>query len=164
LDCASLTPGIYALQDRTGDNIITWGTADIITKVWQNGQNGITISDKLQDGNGTAIASQMAGEDIEFVMNPDNHVRTLIWNTFAGEMWALNLADNCLAGDPLGTGKRLFVVHQSPTVSTIGPSGQYSGFEIDMNPSAAIPEPGTLLLLGTGALGALGWMRRRRMK
>ena len=27
----------------------------------------------------------------------------------------------------------------------------------------AIPEPGTLLLIGTGALGALGWVRRKRM-
>lgn len=28
----------------------------------------------------------------------------------------------------------------------------------------AIPEPGTMLLLGTGVLGALGYRRRRRMK
>jgi hypothetical protein len=47
--------------------------------------------------------------------------------------------------------------------TTLGPN-YYKGFELDMNPVAAIPEPATLLLFGTGALGALGWLRRRRMK
>jgi hypothetical protein len=31
-------------------------------------------------------------------------------------------------------------------------------------PGGEIPEPGTLLLLGTGVLGVLGYMRRRRMQ
>jgi hypothetical protein len=30
--------------------------------------------------------------------------------------------------------------------------------------AAAIPEPGTCLLIGTGVIGLFGWMRRRRMK
>jgi hypothetical protein len=34
---------------------------------------------------------------------------------------------------------------------------------MDQTTSAPIPEPGTLLLLGTGALGVLGYIRRRRL-
>lgn len=54
---------------------------------------------------------------------------------------------------------------------TSNPSGWYlddlyidSSSQNLSNPVSAIPEPGTMLLLGTGILGALGYIRRRRMK
>jgi hypothetical protein len=40
---------------------------------------------------------------------------------------------------------------------------QFNVVDVDRIPSAAAPEPGTLMLLGTGMLGAAGAMRRRLM-
>jgi hypothetical protein len=40
---------------------------------------------------------------------------------------------------------------------------EFSDFQFAQS-AAPIPEPGTMLLLGTGALGVFGWMRRRKMK
>ena len=34
-------------------------------------------------------------------------------------------------------------------------------FHVEMTPGSTTPEPGTFTLLGTAALGVLGWMRRR---
>jgi hypothetical protein len=34
-------------------------------------------------------------------------------------------------------------------------------FHVDMTPGSTTPEPGTFALLGTSALGVIGWMRRR---
>jgi hypothetical protein len=51
-------------------------------------------------------------------------------------------------------------------VTPIAGTVQYSNGWIYQNWSdvAPVPEPGTILLIGTGALGLLGRLRRRRMK
>ena len=139
-------PAIFALQDVNGDNVVTYGSGDVIKEIWRSGQAGITMSRELD----------YDSQDIELYVDPDNAARrTLFFNEYnGGRLYALSLVDNGLAMK--GTGK---------TILTGGlPVVLGQGFEIDMNPAARIPEPATLLLLGTGALGALGWMRRRRMR
>ena len=140
-------PAIFALQDSNGDNVITLGT-DTIAKVWVQGQAGID----------TGNSSSYDMLDLEIFVDPSNGKRTLFFNTYYNNnLYALTLADNGLAVS--GNGKAIAAgINQSAMGS------DHLGFELDMNAGAAIPEPTTLLLLGTGALGALGWLRRRRMR
>lgn len=154
---------LFALQDLNGDNVIASGT-DQIVMLWEKG-NGMNASlDALATANwsGTSYMTQNYTCDLEVVVGT-NGQRTLYfnpttngWVQTGGYLFAIDVADNGLA--LTGTAIKI----------TIGivPAGTYGGqgFEIDANPPAAIPEPTTLLLLGTGALGALGYVRRQRMK
>ncbi len=140
---------IFALRDGDGDNVVTPGNAnDLIVKIWRRGDFGLN--------NLHSIDINSYGEDLEYWQAPDNSTKKfLLGNGYSGYLFALELADNGLAA--LG-GKYIFG-------NGTGPSNSSSvGFELDMEPGAAIPEPATMLLLGTGAMGVIGWMRRRRIK
>ncbi len=76
-------------------------------------------------------------------------------NTFA----VYELADNGFYAGKHTTDERVKLI----TISGAG-GGTFFSFEYDAAGPAAIPEPATMLLLGTGTLGALGWLRRRRMR
>jgi hypothetical protein len=133
---------IFALQDGSGDNVVTVGNAtDKIVEIWQQGQYGVSsYSD-----------SQYGGEDLEIAVKYDGK-RTLFFNDYQGNVYALDLADNGLALS--GNGKTVLT-------GAAGPGGYNMGFELDMN---FIPEPGTMLLIGTGMVSLFGVVRRRRMK
>ena len=132
---------VFGMRDLNGDNAI-----DDVRAVWQRGQLGIT---RLHDAN-----INFYGEDVEYYQNPTTGKQFLFANGYSGNLFVLELADNgLLAVD----GKYILGGNQE------GPSWGQSGFELDMNPGV-IPEPGTMLLLSSGALGVMGWMRRRRMK
>lgn len=137
-------PAIFALHDGDGDNVVAYtNPLDDVVKIWRDTDFGINVDDIY------------GGHDLELYVNPDNGAMTLFASGYNKKLFALELADNGLAA----LGVQLIL-------SSGGPSQGYfaQGFEIDMNPGAAIPEPATLLLFGTGALGVLGHIRRQRMK
>ncbi len=71
------------------------------------------------------------------------------WNTFVADNTAVVARYVDLHGFPAGEGK----------------TGGWMEIRIfGSEPEAAVPEPATLLLVGTGALGVFGVIRRQRMK
>ena len=141
---------IFALKDGDGDNVVNFNNPnDIVSKVWRRGDFGITPqSSSLEYG----------GADIEFYRNPGTGDMFLLANNWYNDWWVVQLADNGLSAVD---GK---VIKMGGDNAIWGPSN-YGGFELDFNYiEGTIPEPATLLLFGTGALGVMGWMRRRRMK
>jgi hypothetical protein len=130
---------ILALQDKNDDNDAE--DPGEVFQVWRDGDFGIDVYNGIY-----------GGEDIEYYRNPDNGDQFLVFSDYYGGLWVLELADN---GVSAVDGKRI--------ASLPSDWGYQSGFELDLNPGEVIPEPTTLLLLGTGALGAIGYVRRRRM-
>jgi len=94
----------------------------------------------------------------------DNKMFLMVQQTIGGwhlgyVVWVMELQDN---GDYVGGTDGVVKILQ--TWSPDPESWSYSSgssIEFDKN---MIPEPATLLLLGTSALGVLGYLRRRRMR
>ena len=137
---------IFALLDGDGDNVVEYTNAlDTVAKVWAAGDLGCNVT--------LGFASD-CGQDLEVWVNPDNGDTLLFFNTYDGELFVLELADN---GMLAVEGKRVLEDMRVP-----GEGNFYrSGFELDLNP---IPEPATMLLVATGLVGLLGVARRRRMR
>ncbi|HUV38266.1 MAG TPA: PEP-CTERM sorting domain-containing protein, partial [Planctomycetota bacterium] len=119
-------------------------SADLMQIVWRNGMVGLDLGSTYCDH------SSSVG-DIEW----DPVSNSLFFNNSWGQLYILALSDNgFLATDYVkGPG----AVAPNPKVTST------SGFELDMNP-LVVPEPTTLLLVGTGLLAGLRGLRHRRRK
>ncbi len=138
---STYTTSIFALVDGNNDGAVDYtNSADKVVKIWKSGDLSLT---------------QSAIYDIEYYKD-DNNTQ---WLLFSGgnadsrgmySLYAMQLGDNGLSA----SGARLVGANLA---------GQY--FELDANPgmSASVPEPASMLLLGTGALAVAGYVRRRRM-
>ena len=141
---------MFALRDGDGDNVVEYtNPLDTVLEIWS--------ADNLADPTHLAVDAynQDSALDVELWINPQNGDRVLLFNTNQGELFALELADNGVA-----------VVDGKEILDDMSVSGNTYrlGFELDLNEVTPIPEPATMLLAGTGLLGALGWVRRRRMR
>lgn len=140
---------IFALVDGDHDGVCSVAdTDDCVTQVWKSGTLGLTVQANY-------------GQDVEYYRD-DNNVQWLLFAGGTGTMkslYALQLYDNGL----LAVDGTLIAASILPASSASSSGGGY--FEFDMNPATAIvPEPATLSLLGTSALGVLGYARRKRMR
>lgn len=95
--------------------------------------------------------------DLEFLSYGGHNF--LMANLLGNRWFVIELADN---GQFIGGGNANSI---SMFTKAAEMTGSYHNFEFDYGQFAPpIPEPGTLLLLGTGVLGVFGVIRRRRMR
>ena len=112
--------------------------------------------------------NNVGGGDVELIRDPATGKWTLLvldggssWSGIDGKIFAVELADN---GDYAGTSDGVVVIATGIETgyrtdpARLGYSYEDIEFDADL-----IPEPGTLLLIGTGLLGLVGYIRRRRM-
>ncbi len=137
---------VLAMQDTNGDNVID-AVNDTFKVLWRTGRFGVDIYSGRNYGNGDAALSDLRYDSVS---------QSLVLSNAWGAFVVLAL-DNTTGLDVTGAIKF---------------GGDYSGYlgggnRIALDPTAfvmeGIPEPATLLLVGTGALGVFGYIRRRRM-
>ena len=115
-----------------------------------------TLGGDFSVGNGINEPGRVTG----WSTTADGFGGAFLWDPVAG---MLNLNDLIAPGSGwiLGQGLAINDVGQITGSGTIG--GETHAFLLTPGTLAAVPEPGTLALVGTGAIG-LGLLRRRRCR
>ncbi len=144
-EISSTKISILAVQDMDGDNEILAGGPDVVSLVWRSSQWGVSMSWDYYHNEDASM------NDIRYDPVSQSIVMTNAWGEFAVISLDNTTGLNAIGGIQFG-----------------GIQSGYLGgghtLALDPTPFVSeIPEPATLLLVGTGALGVFGYIRRRRM-
>jgi len=144
-------PSLTSLGITNGDQIGILFDAD---QPQDDSDATVTINDltlKLYDG--STLVYTVSGTFSGLVTNPGNGSSDYLFTLDAAAVTDFNAA---LAGNFSDT-----IALDSEISFPEGSGGPESYALVDVNNNAPIPEPSTLLLLGTGALGIAGFIKRK---